>query len=827
MAKLNSAKTAVTVEKGDTLSEIARDFSSYSGGKTYKELAEFNDIPNPNLIYVGQVIKLTGTATTSTTNNSSKVVIKQFGLQSNTDRTVFATWSWDKSNTDHYQVRWYYATGDGVAFIGSDTTVDLKQSVYTAPENAIKVKVLIKPISKKHTVNNKETSYWTASWSTEKIYNFSNNPPSTPPVPNVSIEKYKLTAELSNLDLNATTIEFQVVKNDKTKFKTGKGTINNTNYVSYSCTVTAGCEYKVRCRAIRGELYSDWSEYSANVNTIPAVPSGITKCEARSETAVYLEWESVKSATSYDIEYTTKKEYFDSSDQTTTKTGIEVTNYHVIGLETGEEYFFRVRAVNDKGASGWSSISSIIIGKAPAAPTTWSSTTTAISGDPLTLYWVHNAVDGSTQTYAQIELNIGGSVTTLNIQNTSSDEEHQTSFYSIDTSKYSEGTKIIWRVRTRGITVTYSDWSVQRTVDIYAPPTLDLEVTDSNGDAINTLRSFPFYISGIAGPNTQTPIGYQVVITSNDTYDTVDSVGNETVVVAGSEVYSRYFDITTSLLMELSANNVNLENNVNYTITCTVSMDSGLTAEASSELLVAWSDEEYWPNAEIGYDEDTYTTFIKPYCEDNSGKLVSDITLSVYRREFDGSFTELGTGISNNANTFITDPHPALDYARYRVIAISNATGAVSYYDVPGYPIGEKAVIIQWDEAWSEFDTTSEEALSEPSWAGSLLRLPYNIDVSDKHAADVELVEYIGRKHPVGYYGTQLGETSTWNVAIDKSDEQTLYALRRLAIWMGDVYVREPSGSGYWANVSVSFSQKHRELTIPVTLEITRVEGGS
>ena len=44
--------------------------------------------------------------------------------------------------------------GDGVAFIGSDTTVDLKQSVYTAPENAIKVKVLIKPISKKHTVNN-------------------------------------------------------------------------------------------------------------------------------------------------------------------------------------------------------------------------------------------------------------------------------------------------------------------------------------------------------------------------------------------------------------------------------------------------------------------------------------------------------------------------------------------------------------------------------------------------------------------------------------------------------------------------------------------------
>lgn len=37
---------------------------------------------------------------------------------------------------------------------------------------------------------------------------------------------------------------------------------------------------------------------------------------------------------------------------------------------------------------------------------------------------------------------------------------------------------------------------------------------------------------------------------------------------------------------------------------------------------------------------------------------------------------------------------------------------------------------------------------------------------------------------------------------------------------------REPSGSGYWANVKVSFSRTHCALTIPVTFDITRVEGG-
>ena len=216
------------------------------------------------------------------------------------------------------------------------------------------------------------------------------------------------------------------------------------------------------------------------------------------------------------------------------------------------------------------------------------------------------------------------------------------------------------------------------------------------------------------------------------------------------------------------------------------------------------------------------------YCavQSDESVLVEDVTLSVYRREFDGSFTEIATGLDNSKNTYVTDPHPSLDYARYRIVAITNSTGAVSYYDVPGYPVNEKAVIIQWDEAWSTFFTSEEAVLEQPPWAGSLLRLPYNIDVSDNYRPDVSLVSYIGRKRPVSYYGTQLGETSTWNVDIVKTDEETLYALRRLAIWTGDVYVREPSGSGYWANLTVSFGQQHTALTIPVTFNITRVEGG-
>ena len=207
-------------------------------------------------------------------------------------------------------------------------------------------------------------------------------------------------------------------------------------------------------------------------------------------------------------------------------------------------------------------------------------------------------------------------------------------------------------------------------------------------------------------------------------------------------------------------------------------------------------------------------------------RMVEEATLSVYRREFDGTYTEIGSEIRNTNNTFITDPHPSLDLARYRIVAVDDATGAISYRDIPGHIIGEKSVVIQWDESWTEFEATSEDRMEKPIWAGSMLKLPYNIDVSDSNDTDVTLVEYIGREHPVSYYGTHLGSKSTWNVDIDKKDKNTLYAIRRLARWKGDVYVREPSGSGYWANVSVSYSQKHRDLVIPVTFTINRVEGG-
>lgn len=752
----------------------------------------------------------------------------------------------------YYRYAWYYQTGDGVWYEGDAGNTEGNETAYryctyTPPDNWTWVNCHVTPVAKTRKVNGKDTAYWSGQMSNVGYYRY-NMPPEVPPSPSVEIDGYELTATVDNVsDARSDEIQFQIY-NSTTLFTTGTATVQAA-MAAFKCTVNAGGSYRVRARSANiislqgtasdpvnltngSRVYSEWTDFTSPVETIPSAPGSITTIRGASSTSIYLEWDAVNSAETYEIEYTTNVNYFDGSSETTSVTGIEFNHYTVTGLESGDEYFFRVRAVNDQGESGWSGIKSIIIGKAPAAPTTWSSATTVIVGDPLNLYWVHNAQDGSKETYAEVEITTNGDKQTYTIENPTADDdevEETTKYYTVDTSSLSEGAKIEWRVRTAGITKQYGDWSIMRTVDIYARPTLSLTLTDQNGSAVETLTAFPLFINGLAGPNTQEPIGYHVSVIADSGYSTVDEIGNTQLITAGEEIYSEYIDTNDPLLVELSAGNIDLENGVSYTVAVRVSMNSGLTADAEQQFSVTWSDEQHPLDLEIAFDPDTYVTYLTPYSRDpDTGELNSGLSLAIYRREFDGTFTKIESGLDSSTNVVVTDPHPALDYARYRIVATDNSTGAITYYDPPGYPVGDDVpIIIQWDEEWVDFEVDDSTAIrAQPVWSGSMLKLWYNIDVSDNNTPDVSLVNYIGRTYPVSYYGTSIDSTSSWSVAIPATDTETIYQLRRLAIWQGDCYVREPSGTGYWANVNVSFSKTHQELTIPVTLDITRVEGG-
>lgn len=836
-----SSTSSTDIKKGD-LVEIKSGATWYNG----------SGIPDWVSSVKWYVLQITGDRAVlnkSPANKSyaimSPINVKNITKANSSSSSSSSTTTEYKKTLDHYTVNWYYDTGDDIWFHGGESEVKSKfvYSTYSPPDNALKIKVTVKPVSKTYKENDKDKSYWTGT-SVSKTFDMLKALPDDPPKPEVTIdESLKLTATVSWDSVSddellkqarIDKVQFEVYRVDGStnkKIKTGSSTVKMCE-ATFSCTVTIGGTYRVRCRTInlygKSQYYSEnWSPWSEEIKTVPSSVTNL-KCVADSETSVKLTWKAPSTATEYEIEYTTDKKYFDTTSSAVKTSTSDKTTTYIDSLDTGETWYFRVRAKNSdaEGYSKWSSIVSTVIGTKPEAPTTWSLASSVIVGENVTLYWTHNSEDGSKQSAAEIYLTIGSNTDTIKIsESTNEDEEETIHSYSFSTSSYTEGATIRWKIRTKGVVADYSDWSTTRTITLYANPGLDLSLPQVES---NILTALPLDISLYASPTTQKPISYHVSIVAKRTYNSVDVLGNTILVTAGSEVYTKLINNPSrSTIVSISAGDIVLENNQHYEIIATAAMDSGLSTETRLEFTVEWEDHDYMPDASISIDFKNLTAYIEPRCINTDEDLVSDVTLSVYRREYNGTFTEIAKGIKNNGATSVTDPHPSLDYARYRIVALDSVTGNVIYEDLPGQPVHETAIVIQWDEDWTEFDYGEEDAPEVAPWAGSMIKLPYNVDVTENHDADVSLVEYIGREHPVSYYGTQRGESASWSAVIPKSDKDTLYALRRLAAWRGDVYVREPSGTGYWARVNVTFPLKHLDLTVPVSINISRVEGGA
>lgn len=878
------------VVKGDCLWNIAN--SVYGNPYRWRDIANANGIPQSSgLIYPNQLLilpNITSGGSPAPAPVTYKPTIEWFKLTAGSEREMQAIWRYDAAQ--YFWIRWEQHDDAGHLWLISEEknanfSDRQRASIGTMndKEGWNVCRFSVRPTDKDgNPLANTNWAYLE--------YDFGNNPPQLPPTPSVDIDMNNtLTVTLNNIDdkLNADSIEIAVYQDDVTKYSTAKVTINkDARFAKYTATVDAGHEYKVRCRAVRGEIYGGWTEFTSNIQACPVAPTEITTLRPQviseqmsKEYGVFIEWTEVKTAKTYEIEYATNIEYFDT-DRSTTKTTEEGKGPRLLitGIEVGHEYFFRVRSNNEKGHSiDWTPIKSTVVGSKPSAPTTWSNTTSNVIGEDLNLYWTHNATDNSIESYARLNLKIIDSLHpekvpmeyTKVIQNTKPEEDkNKTSVYTINASDpewalVQSGFIIKWKVQTAGVASEYSDWSVEREVNVYAKPELELDIQNQNGESVSEINSFPFYFSVLAKPATQVPISYYLEVIANQSYETVDEHGDVKVVNAGDKIYQKFYDPETNawrFLAYMTPGNIDLKNDINYTVNCTVSMNSGLTALSSQNFTVYFTDLFYDAGADIVINKESLEASIHPYCKeyyeeyfnakiidgdgiaftdadgktliydertDTLPKLVENCTLSVYRREYDGSFTEIATGINNEENLYVTDPHPSLDYARYRIVAKTNDTGAISYSDIPAVKFGEPSVVIQWAEKWTNFESGSNgEGSVEPAWSGSMLKIPYNIDVSENNNMDVSLIEYAGRKRPVSYYGTQLGESATWSVEIPADDKETLYTIRRLSIWTDDVYVREPSGTGYWANVSVSYNINHKAVTIPVTFTIKRVEGG-
>ena len=762
-----------------------------------------------------------------------------------------------------------------------------RQTTWNIPDGAVTVRFRVRAIARKQKVKkgNEEVEvsiYPNSDYCAYQEFQVNEISLPAPSAPSLEMTgQLQLTCRLEEIDPRALQVEFQVWQNETALFASGAVNVSPTYTAAYVLTLAKSSSYRVRCRISNGTVWSNWSSFTSDeIKTVPDAPeiTNITvkpyNAGQQDTYAVQVDWTKRDTAAEYMLEYIPKEQYVGiGQDGQFLPTGAATQSTYTVtaqvhptsdtfpqssfGGATGEYYVHICAKSSNDIYSDWSAIKTFITGTTPNPPTTWSSTTSAVIGlDELRLRWTHNSTDGSGERAAQLTYAFGirsngtitwGTDTVVTILNNrtgkkyyeisecqiilsnasaSHTDQQDDSPSQIKPVRQNNQSVMRWSVKTAGATGEFSDASIIRYIDIFSPPVVSITIEGGMSDISPRLTFFPFFISASNQSTDQVALSYYIKIMSNEQYETIDEFGRTHTVRAGDPVFEAVYDELFLDDVEFSAENIDLTNNVTYTIYVEMTTNAGLAASRTFEFIVVWDEGTYYPNAEIGIDYNAVSAIIQPYCENEQTERVTNVLLSVYRREYDGTFKEVISDMDAADGAFVVDPHPALDFARYRIVSKEKTTGKIDFYDTVGYPVGVSSIIMQWDESWQTFNIDDGlMSISQP-FAGSMVRLPYNVDVSESNDRDVSLVDYVGRESPVAYYGTKIGMSGSWSSDIPKSDKETIYALRRLARWMGDVYVREPSGVGYWAKVDVSFSQTHNELVVPVQITVTKVEGG-
>ena len=803
-------------------------------------------------------------------STGKKVTIsKSLGLIPGSQDTVQIKWtvgsSWDQ-DIDHFNVYWYeklkYVT-NGKTTYSWDTCPQnegkkyelsgkANTATYTVSANCIAVAFSITPVAKY--IDPKKTSKgrkWTGTsvggkTTSSTLYEFKENPSEQMPAPTISqIEGTdQLKFEVNNwYDTTVDMVMFRKAKvtstggyKDYEEFTADYSPMTRHARYVWSGAV-GGNTYvvQVKCRNKNTQIWQKDTLYSDLSDPFTMAPQ--QNIDLPAPTLTSLTSHSVRvsfTADNFDdhtISYVSDPDDWNTDREQRVSVSDGATHYDLDVGDTGGVYYFRYRRENESGSGGWSKISQIALGLSPNAPTVWETTATMEVGTKLKVYWVHNPRDNSKETQWEIEWLIGeDTITDTGTDTPTTDpyDPEKTHEFEFDSSleKYGIDTdiQIQYRVRTKGVTNTWSEFSAYRPITLWQPQTISLSLKNGQGETVTTLTSLPLVVEGTFSVLTQLPISWQLTITNDTSYEITDEYGEDIIVPADTIIFNRNYDINTALTANITAADVSLATGISYTVKLTGAFTSGILKNETMQFTTDFDAQEHVPDCRISIDPDYYTAFISAWCvDDDTQEPLDDILLSVYRKNVDGTFTMIVDNVDNDYILNVVDPHPALDFARYRVCAKSTVDGSVNYADFNEY-IGEKSAVITWNENLPA--NTEDTEASMYGWAGTMLKLKWNVDIQDASDKDTSLVEYIGRKHPVAYYGTQLGMTSTWSSEIPKTDSESLELIRLLQQTTSDVYVREGYGTGYWAKVDVTYDIKHNSTTIPVTINVSRTDGG-
>ena len=487
----------------------------------------------------------------------------------------------------------------------------------------------------------------------------------------------------------------------------------NAGATSWQDTATSSDHtYTYRARYHHEGGYGAYSN-TATVTMTPSAPQTISTAAIEGSTNVAVELGNA-SPVATSLEWQSSTDGGQTWSASTTVSGSPVTSFTATGI-SGTAYI-RVRNVNSAGTSDWLVSEQVTTICPPAAPTLTSPSGNVVdmASGSVTFSWLHNSLDGSSQTAAQLAYSTNGGSTWTTV--TKSTEQSHT----ISPIPWAAGTAVTWRVRTKGADANYGDWAQTRTFNVYTAPTLS--ITSPGATITGMPISLTATYSDMAGFTCQ-------AATVSLTKD-------------GRTLYSESATINgTSITSSLDMSEFLPTNGETYTVVVTARSSSSLQTTANATFLVDFTEPVEGTLQVQNVPETGYVSLLASY--DNTGADEPAVSISVSRVNPDGTVTPLLTDGQSGAG--IVDRYAPLNTPYQYAVSTKAVTQAVKTVYVDN--------IVESDYWFAYWEGNIAKAKWNPENGGIQVTRPSKTRVY-----------YAGRRDPVSYDGhaVALTETPSW-----------------------------------------------------------------
>lgn len=736
--------------------------------------------------------------------------------------------------TDEYRVTWAYdvmdLSGKTKRVTKSATTTKSANDTFDVPDNATKVYVTVTPVAKEYTYYNrsvdskgkasyeKKSAKWYTGAATTKNASTGVGTPDAPGIDDLGIDGRTITVKVASDDaLHAKYVLYVLVNGSQVSAISQSTTEDVATFIVRDCKFSAKYGFQASIINASGKE-SPRSARSADVLVIPDSPKTAPTVTAGEDGAWVACPENPPYASKWTVQYVVASTreaalgLFESNPESSEATA---NRFVLADVEPNKNYYFRYKVGNDTGdCAQWSPVSSqaFIYGTKPDRPSAYNEKGAYVNTETARLYWVHNSSDGSVQTGAKVSYRIGdGEKVTHTL-------EGDATSLDLPLEGIEDGTEIVWSVETKGVSPTWSEPSESVTFKVWEQPVVIVGVSE-------LIDRYPIAITVDPSAPNQAPLAIDVEVMAVAPHVMMRPNGAEALVQAGDVVWSHHATSPPDPLeLSVFAGEMVLNDGQDYAVRAVCVMSSGLTCENSATFTYDVGETAFSVGADLSR-PDGRAVEIVPYAvnpsTDGSVNYAESVTISIFRIETDGSLTALVRNMPNDGTYSFTDAHAALGRQGYRVFAVDSETGLVTWDDLESDFIGTPSLVISWSGMADDVEPAESLGVSLES---NVLELAYNLSVSEDHSPDMDGIEYIGRKHPVGAYGTQLGETARYSAKVPKTDTETIEAARRMTNAMTDVFVRDPIGSAYYAMAKASMSTDSDTRLVTISVDVTRTD---